>query len=113
MRQTISGLIVGIAVMTAAPAFACGGVYGGCSPCGYYACGGFYERLPDPEVQYHSAPTAFPQYYYVNQGPTYTGPGDFAPPRFYSEGGVHGSGGYHRRPHYSYHHRQHVLHSYY
>ena len=37
---------------------------------GCNACGGWVrERLPDPEQQY----------YYVNQGPTYTGPGAFAP----------------------------------
>jgi hypothetical protein len=138
MRQTISGLIAAIAVMTAAPAFACGGVYGGCAPCGYVSpCGGFYERLPDPEVQYHAAPTALPQYYYVDQGPTYSGPGDLAPPRYYREGGVYGWGGHHHRPHYGYeggwythrhvhhwhhyatpyrygyHYRPHVLHSYY
>src|ERR1700761_7325881 len=76
MRQTISGLVAAIAVVaaSAAPAMACGGglfvpcqayvpapVYWGCNS----GCGGWaYERLPDP-VQ---------QYYYVNQGPTYTGP---------------------------------------
>jgi hypothetical protein len=135
MRQTISGLVAAIAVMTAAPAYACGGWYGGgCAPCGYVSpCGATYERLPDPEVQYHSAPTAMPQYYYVDQGPTYTGPGNFAPRRVYREGGVYGWSGYHHRryhygyrwyPHhrwhhyatpyrYGYHHHQHVLHSYY
>jgi hypothetical protein len=157
MRQTISGLIAAIAVFTAAPAMACGGLFdGGCSPCGSpcaqtYApaytytgcntgCGGYaaYERLPDPEVQYHAAPTAMPQYYYVDQGPTYTGPGDLAPRRVYREGGVYGWGVHHHRwnhygyegrwyPHrhfhpwhhyaapyrYGYHYRPHVLHSYY
>ena len=88
MRQMISGLVAAIAVVTAsaAPAMACGW-YGCCALCGPQAvrayvspatppyglqlfgcgsaCGWAYERLPDP-VQ---------QYYYVNQGPTYTGPG--------------------------------------
>jgi hypothetical protein len=131
MRQTISGLVAAIAVMITAPAYACGGWYGGgCAPCGYVSpCGATYERLPDPEVQYHSAPIAQPRYYYVDQGPTYTGPGNFAPPRVYREGGVYGvyhhrrhhyGYGWHRRFHhyatpyrYGYHHHQHVLHSYY
>ena len=139
MRQTISGLVAAIAVMTAAPAYACGGLFGGgCSPCAYVSpCGAAYERLPDPEVQYHSALTALPQYYYVDQGPTYTGPGDIAPRRVYREGGVYGWRGYHHRVHhygyegrwyprghfrhwhhyapyrYGYHYRPHVLHSYY
>ena len=105
MRQTISGLVAAIAVMTASamPAMACGGglFQSSCSPCGdpcgqtqfyqpqvYVApvapaysgcnsgCGGWaHERLPDPERQY----------YYVNQGPTYTGPGNFAPEPTYQE----------------------------
>ena len=45
----------------AAPVAAYG--YAGCSACG----GWVRERLPDPEQQY----------YYVNQGPTYTGPGNW------------------------------------
>jgi hypothetical protein len=107
MRQMISGLVAAIAVVTASavPAMACGGgLFGSsCSPCGQAyvspcaqpqvyvsaaptyeysgcntGCGGWArERLPDP-VQ---------QYYYVNQGPTYTGPGNFAPYPTYQEGG--------------------------
>lgn len=138
MRKTISGLVAALAVIVAgaAPAKACDG---GCSPCGYVpTCGAAYERLPDPYVQYHSAPAAaLPQYYYVDQGPTYTGPGDFAPRRYYSEEGVYGWRPHHHwRHHYSYesrwyahrhfrhwhhyapyrygyHYRPHVLHSYY
>jgi hypothetical protein len=142
MRKMISGLVAALAVIAAGavPAKACGF---GCSPCGYVSpcgaayvqpyysgcggCGAVYERLPDPDVQYHSAPIAMPQYYYVNQGPTYTGPGDFAPHRVYQEGGVYGWGyhhrhyGYHAYGHYPWHHHhhwyryggQHVLHSYY
>jgi hypothetical protein len=101
MRQTISGLVAAVAVVFAgaAPAMACGGglfapcqgyvpapVYWGCNG----GCGGWaYERLPDP-VQ---------QYYYVNQGPTYTGPGNFAPYPVYREGTVSGWG-YNRGPYY-------------
>ncbi len=99
MRQTISGLVAAIAVVTAsaAPAMAYGGgLFGSsCSPCGgaqtyvptysYSVCnsgcgGRAYGRLSDP-VQ---------QYYYVNQGPTYTGPGAFAPCPTYQEGAVSG-----------------------
>jgi hypothetical protein len=79
-----------------------------------------------------------PQYYYVDQGPTFTGPGDLAPRRVYREGGVYSWGVHHHRwnhygyeghwyPHrhfhpwhhyaapyrYGYHYRPHVLHSYY
>jgi hypothetical protein len=111
MRQTISGIVAAIAVVAASavPAMACG--YGGCSPCGqvspcaqpqvYVApvapsygssgcdtgCGWARERLPDP-VQ---------QYYYVNQGPTYTGPGNWAPRPTYQEGAVS-----YQRPYYGY-----------
>ena len=91
MRQLISGMVAAVAVMAASPAMACG--YSSCSPCatGYVSpcasayvaptysygygygcgtgCGGWAtQRLPDPTQQY----------YYVNQGPTYTGPGNFA-----------------------------------
>jgi len=135
MRQTISGLVAAFAVVAAgiAPASACDT---GCSPCN--PCGGYvqpyagYERLADPELQYHH-PVAPPQYYYVEQGPTYTGPGDFAPPRVYREEGIYGQGfgygyhhhhyGYHAYRHtpwhhhhwhsYGYHYRPHVLRSYY
>ena len=120
MRRMISGLVAAIAVMSAAPAMACGGGLfdSSCSPCGqsyvsscappvYVApvaaysgcntgCGGWArERLPDPEQQY----------YYVNQGPTHTGPGNWAPRRTYREGYVSGSayrydGSYRGRPYY-------------
>lgn len=126
MRQMISGLVAALAVIVAgaAPAKACDM---GCAPCGYVGtCGAVYvqpyvgyERLPNPEVQYHH-PVAPPQYYYVEQGPTYTGPGDFAPRRVYREEGIYGYHRWHhhywhhRWPHhYGYHYRPHVLHSYY
>jgi hypothetical protein len=117
MRTTISGLIAALAVIAAgvAPASACDN----CSPCGsvspcaqgYVQPYASYERLADPEVQYHH-PVAPPQYYYVQQVPTYNGPGDFAPHRVYREEGIYGSYGP-RRHHHHRRHYQHVLHSYY
>src|SRR4051794_7683246 len=116
MRQTISGMIAAVAVMMtagAAPAMACGGglFRSSCSPCAYTApcapvyvapiatgcdtgCGGWArERLPDPEQQY----------YYANQGPTYTGPGNYAPEPVYREDSVSGYTGYrHRSLRYGY-----------
>jgi hypothetical protein len=105
MRHLISGMVAAVAVMAASPAMACG--YGSCSPCatGYVSpcasayvapvatygyggcntgCGWATERLADP-VQ---------QYYYVNQGPTYSGPGNWAPQPTYQEGGVYSYRGY-------------------
>jgi hypothetical protein len=125
MRQTISGLVAAIAVVaaSAAPAMACGGgglFLGGCSPCGQAyvspcapayvpppvvlgcnnGCGGWgYERLPDPVQQYHAVEPVH-QYYYADQGPTYTGPGDFAPYPVYREGGVSGWSAYRHHPYY-------------
>ena len=112
MRQILKGLIAAVAVMVAAPAMACGytpcgqpvyvapvAAYAGCNPCG----GWVRERLPDPEQQY----------YYVNQGPTYTGPGNWAPRPVYSEGTISGYGYGYNRPYraHRYYHRHH--HSYY
>ncbi len=112
MRQMISGLVAAVAVMAAAPAMACGYSgcaqpvyvapvyvapvasygYSGCNPCG----GWHHERLADPVDQYGYYGNGSQQYYYVNQGPTYTGPGDWAPRPVYREGSVGGYGyGYH------------------
>ena len=107
MRQMISGLVAAVAVVAASavPAMACGGLFtsGGCSPCvayspcaqgyypGYYGAGygiAAYERLPSPT-----------QYYYVNQGPAFSGPGNFAPVPTYQEAAVSGWNAY-RRPYY-------------
>lgn len=102
MRQTIAGLIAGVAfaaTMTAtAPAQACA-VTDPCGSYGYYAynynygCGGYSgcgvrERLARPD-DYQTY--ASPQYYWVNQGPTYSGPGAFAPVPTYQERAVIGS----------------------
>jgi hypothetical protein len=118
MRKTISVIVAAIAAVAAssAPAMACGGLFDACLSCGYVGspcapayvpvyggcatgCGWWgFERLPDPDVQYHSGPVRS-QYYYVEQGPTYTGPGNFAPPRVYQEGGVYYHPRYHRWVH--------------
>ncbi len=112
MRHLFTGLVAAVAVMAAAPALACGynpcaaPVYVAPAPVAHYGCnpcggGGWaHQRLAAPEQQY----------YYVNQGPTYTGPGNFAPARVYEEGSVSGYGyarphHYGYRPHYGY--RQH------
>ena len=108
MRQMISGFVAAIAVVaaSAAPAMACGwyggscygpaytywGCYGGCA--GWAA----FERLPDPVQQYHAPYYSGPQYYYVNQGPTYTGPGNFAPYPIYQESAVSSFAAYRHRP---------------
>ncbi|MCA6122979.1 hypothetical protein J6500_13890 [Bradyrhizobium sp. WSM 1704] len=116
MRQLITGLVAAVAVMAAAPAMACGFDlcappvysapvynYGGCGGCGGgYGYGYGYagvERLPDPD-RYYISPAQ--QYYYVNQGPTYTGPGNWAPRPYYREGYALPYDGYRR--HYGYRH---------
>jgi hypothetical protein len=126
MRQKIAGLIAGVvlaATMSAAPVQACSslepcggyGYYGYGNGCGNgLGCGASYgygagyaygygysvpERLPDPTVGF---PYQSPQYYYVNQGPTYTGPGNFAPYPTYQERAVSGWGAYSRPYYYGY-----------
>ena len=107
MRNVIAKLVAAAAVVAAsvAPAMAGGGGFfgaGGCSPCGqayaspYASYGGSYsygygyagvaayERLPDPS-----------RYYYVNQGPSFSGPGNYAPVPTYQETAL---GGYGRPP---------------
>jgi len=125
MRNTIKALVAAFAVMTAgaAPAMACG--FGGCcaaySPCESYVApvyaaptysysfgtgcgtcgtaGWGYAHLAEPTTQY----------YYVNQGPTYSGPGAFAPYPAYEESALPNYGyGYH----YGYHHHRPWHHSY-
>lgn len=126
MRNTISKWMAALAIVTAsaAPAMACGGLFtsGGCSPCsqtyaspcgqGYSRGYGYhqgtlgvagYERLPDPTPVTR-------QYYYANQGPTFSGPGMFAPAPTYQETAIgwrgyrHYDGGPYADPidHYSY-----------
>ena len=117
MRHLISGVVAAIAVMAAAPATACG--YYSCgAPCYSYSpcvqpryvapvapfsygygygcgstCGGWATaRLAEPTTQY----------YYVNQGPTYTGPGAWAPQPTYYEPSVSGWSNYARPYAYGY-----------
>jgi hypothetical protein len=75
--------------------------YGGCGTCGGYGYGGGwgYQRLAEPTTQY----------YYVNQGPTYSGPGRFAPYPRYEENAIPYYGyrwhhHYYHRPYYGYRH---------
>jgi hypothetical protein len=124
MRQMISGLIAAAAVMTvgAAPAMACGGLLGGCSPCGQAyvsSCAQSYAQTYAPAFNYTSGyaggcggcgggvayerlPELSPQSYYVNQGPTYSGPGNFAPLPTYQESAVSGWNAYSRPYYYGY-----------
>src|SRR3954454_24972788 len=120
MRQLISGVIAAAALVTvsAAPASACGGpgLFSSCSPCGasYVSpCGGYgggygyggYSTAWSAGVagygygggcggcgSYEQLPELSPQYYHVNQGPTYTGPGNFAPVPTYRENAQYGWG---------------------
>ena len=119
MRHLISGIVAAVAVMAAAPAMACGFTSCG-TPYGYgysygsyvqphyvapvasfdygygYGCGGCggyaTARLVEPTTQY----------YYVNQGPTYTGPGAWAPQPRYYEPSVSGWSSYARPYGYGY-----------
>lgn len=121
MRQMISGMVAVAAIVAAsvAPAMACGGLFtSGCSPClsyspcvsgyypGYYGGYGFagYESLPSPT-----------QYYYVNQGPVFSGPGNFAPVPTYQESAVAGWNAYSRPYFYPYDGGRyaHAMHHYY
>ncbi|RYE50697.1 MAG: hypothetical protein EOP21_03255 [Hyphomicrobiales bacterium] len=114
MRKHLMGLAAAVAVaVSAAPAMAgcggCGGYssysnynyagYGGgySAGCGAVVSGcgasyGYpsYSYLPQQAVVY----AAQPQYYYVNQGPTYTGPGMYAPVASYQQRAVGGWAGY-------------------
>ena len=120
MRHLISGVVAAVAVMAASPAMTCG--YSSCgtpcysySPCvsaayvapvaafSYgYGCGGgcgyggygygYAARLAEPTTQY----------YYVNQGPTYSGPGAWAPQPAYYEPSVSGWSNYARPYDYGY-----------
>jgi hypothetical protein len=112
MRQTISGLVVAIAVVTAstAPALACGGglFTGSCAPCGQayvspcsQGYDGGYDYLASHRVAaYELLPERSPQYFYADQGPTFSGPGMFAPAPIYQESAVSGWGAYRHNPYY-------------
>jgi hypothetical protein len=105
MRKTITGLVIALAVMASVPALACvTDAYS--SPCPHYivVSGAYYEtlafeHLPDPDPVRHDAG---PRYYYVNQGPAYTGPGQYAPLPTYQERAVNGWYGYENGYYYGY-----------
>ena len=109
MRKQMLGMAAAlVASVSAAPAMACGFNFGCGAPSysysNYSGCGqpvtcgqASYQRF-EPAPQYYSAA---PQYYYVDQGPTYTGPGMFAPAPSYQERAVSGWGGY-SQPYYGY-----------
>jgi hypothetical protein len=106
MRKTITGLAAAIAVMAVVPAMACGvGAYVSSCATGGVVAGEYYretysfERLPDPTPPRYDVG---PRYYYVNQGPTYSGPGDYAPLPTYQERAVNGWHGYERGYYYGY-----------
>jgi hypothetical protein len=135
MREMTKGLLAAFAVVTAgaAPAMACG--FGGCSPCAAVSpCATSYAPAytypPGYTWSYSGCGTcgavgwshghlAEPttQYYYVNQGPTYSGPGSFAPYPAYEESAVpsYGYRHHYRRWHHSYvpHHDAYRHHPYY
>jgi hypothetical protein len=110
MRQTIKGLLAAFAVTMAgaAPAMACG-----YNTCGSYAPA--YSYVPTYSYSYGSGcgtcgnswgynrlaePTT--QYYYVNQGPVYSGPGSFAPEPVYQETAIPSYGYSSYAPSYGY-----------
>jgi hypothetical protein len=104
MRQMISGLVAAAAVMFTGAAVAADCGYTACAPIAPVApvysgcntgCGGSWGYGPGYGgwgFEYLAEPTT--QYYYVNQGPTYTGPGAFAPYPTYREDAVVVPGNY-------------------
>lgn len=119
MRQMMKGLVAAFAAVTAsaAPAMACGGgLFTSCgSPCGYVStCGGYGGGYSASYYgsygyagygygggyAYQTVPA--PQYYYVAQGPVYSGPGNLAPYPTYQEAAVSGYGNYYRGVSYPY-----------
>ena len=103
MRQYLFGLAAAVAVaVSSAPAMAnCGGCapvlrFPSCSqpvsfnPCGYGASNWAVATVPAPVTYY----AVQPQYHWVNQGPTYTGPGMYAPSVAYQARSVGGWSGY-------------------
>jgi hypothetical protein len=93
-----------VAAVSAPAVAGCGGCavpvvsYSSCvQPVAFNSCGGWgyagswgYATLPQPAKYY----AVQPQYYYVDQGPTYTGPGMFAPVASYQQRAVAGWNGY-------------------
>lgn len=109
MRTMIVKLATAIGLVTAsaAPALACGG--GGlfsassCSPCGQayvspcaqgYGYGQGYSYGYAGVQVYQQLPQPTPQYYYASQGPSFSGPGNYAPYPTYQETALGYNGGY-------------------
>ncbi len=99
MRKWMTGIAAAAAltVAGAAPAMACESWCGGGVVAGGYVVGPAgpwaWNRLPDPQG---------PRYYYVNQGPYYSGPAAFAPVPTYQERAVSGWPNYERGFYYGY-----------
>ncbi len=125
MRHLISGVVAAVAVMAAAPAMACGYSSCGYPSYGYSTCGYSYGYSPCIQPRYVAPVAAYSygygcgtgcgygyatarlaepttQYYYVNQGPTYSGPGAWAPQPTYAEPSVSGWSNYARPYDYGY-----------
>jgi hypothetical protein len=108
MRHTISAVVAVIALVAGAmPALACGdGPFPGpCSPCGQAyggACAQQYHDGGYDRLAYERLPERSPQYFYADQGPTFSGPGMFAPVPTYQESAVSGWGAYNHRTYYGY-----------
>ncbi len=107
MRNMTTAIAAALAMMaaTAATALACED-YG--NPCGrgLFTAGDYqgsyarFEHLPDP-----TGPGYYPhgpRYYYVNQGPAFSGPGVYAPVPTYQERAVTGWHGYDYGYYYGY-----------
>jgi hypothetical protein len=107
MRNTTTAIAAALAVLAAgaAPAMACWDYASTCGR-GLYIAGDYhegyarFEHLPDPTLPSYY-PTG-PRYYYVNQGPAYTGPGMYAPLLSYQERAVTGWHGYEHGYYYGY-----------
>jgi hypothetical protein len=108
MRQSISGLLAAFAVVTAtaASASACGGdLFSGgqayASPCSQGYDDGYHHSAYHNVAAYERLAGPSPQYFYANQGPTFS-PGLFAPIPTYQESAVSGWGAYRNNYYYGY-----------
>lgn len=100
MRNTMTAIAAVLALAAgAAPAAAC---EADGAPCGgyHYNIYSWFEHLPYPEP--HPVGPAEPRYYFVDQGPAYSGPGMYAPVPTYQERAVNGWRGYDRGYYYGY-----------
>jgi hypothetical protein len=93
MRLKILGLAAALGVASLAPA---GAADLRATPC--HGCGHHYYRPPV------AAAEPVTPYYFVNQGPTYSGPGNVVMMPVYKERTAYGDGGY-SAPYYDYSYR--------